>query len=62
MIISKSSPRGNAFYIMGSVKKLLLDTGRKDEWPEILRRMESGNYDNLCAVAEEVTHGSIQVR
>jgi len=61
MEIDKSSPDGNAFAIMGYVRRLLKDTGRYDEWPEVSERMKSGDYDNLCAVAEEVSHGSIRV-
>lgn len=61
MEIDKRSPDGNAFAVMGYVRRLLRDVGRLDEWPAIRERMQSGDYDNLCAVAEEVTHGSIRV-
>lgn len=61
MEIDKSSPQGNAFYILGAVSKLLKDVGREDEIPDVMKRMKSGDYENLCKVAEEVTHGSIKV-
>lgn len=60
MIIDRSSPDGNAFAIMGYVRTLLRAAGRADELPAVLERMQSGDYDNLCAVAEEVSFGSIQ--
>jgi len=58
-VINRRAPEGNAFAIMALVQRLLKDTGRKDEWPEVEQRMTSGDYDNLCQVAEEVSHGSI---
>jgi hypothetical protein len=61
MDIIKSSPDGNAWAIMGYVRRLFKEAGRMDEWPEVQKRMTSGDYDNLCQVAEEVTHGSIRV-
>lgn len=61
MDIDASSPQGNACSIMGVVQKLLKDAGRRDEWPAIQERMMAGDYRNLCAVAEEVTHGSVRV-
>ena len=61
MEIDSKSPDGNALVIMGYVRRLFQDTDQMDKWPEAEKRMKSGNYDNLCAVAEEVTYGSIKV-
>ncbi len=61
MEIDARSPDGNAFVIMGYVQSLLSEAGRKDEIPAVMERMRSGDYANLCAVAEEVTFGSITV-
>ncbi len=61
MEIDARSPDGNAFAIMGYVRRLLQDSGRMKGWPKAEERMYAGNYDNLCAVAEEVTYGSIRV-
>ena len=61
MEIDAKSPDGNAFAIMGYVHKLLKEVGRRDEWPEIQKQMMSGNYDNLCAIAEQVSYGAIVV-
>ena len=61
MKIHKDRPEGNAFYIMGVVHKLLKEVGREAEWPEIQKKMMSGDYENLCNVAKEATFGSIEV-
>lgn len=61
MKIYASRPEGNAFAVMGRVHELLSAVGRRDEWPAISERMISGDYANLCAVANEVTFGSIEV-
>ncbi len=61
MEIDAKSPQGNAMCIVAAVKTLLTEVGREDEWAEISDRMYSGDYNNLCDVAEEVTHGSIKV-
>jgi hypothetical protein len=61
MIIRKESPQGNAFGVMAAVHQLLKAVDRNDEWPEIQERMMSGDYENLCKIAKEVTFGSIEV-
>jgi len=61
MDIDAQSPGGNAMAIMGAVTRLLKEVGRRDECAAVQKRMMSGNYDNVCAVAEEVTNGSIRV-
>ena len=61
MEIDAKAPEGNAVFIMGAVRRLLADAGRADEIPGVTLRMKSGNYENLCKVAEEVTYGSITV-
>lgn len=59
MVINRKAPEGNAFVIMGYVKRLLEDSGRGKDWDAARKRMESGDYENLCKVASEVTYGSI---
>ena len=61
MDIDATSPMGNAFAIMGAVSHILREVGRAGEWPAIQSRMMEGGYDNLCAVAEEVTNGAVRV-
>lgn len=61
MKIDKSSPEGNAYFIMGQVHRLLKTVGREKEWPKAQKEMTSGNYENLCRVAKEITFGSIEV-
>tara|TARA_Y100000310_G_scaffold341331_1_gene440141 strand:+ start:75 stop:281 length:207 start_codon:yes stop_codon:yes gene_type:complete len=61
MEIDAKSPEGNAYAIMGYVQRLLKEVDRFVEWPAIQERMMSGDYDNLCDVAEEVTYGTIKV-
>ena len=61
MEIDARSPDGNAFVIMGYVRRLLRESGRSKEWPLIQTKMLSGDYENLCKVAEEATYGSIVV-
>lgn len=60
MIVDTRSPQGSAFQVMGLVGALLKQTGRNDEWPAIRERMMSGDYANLCAIATEVSFGSIE--
>lgn len=59
MEIDVSSPDGNSFVIMGYVICLLRDAGRGKEILGVLKRMQSGDYENVKKVAEEVTYGSI---
>lgn len=61
MTIRKDSPQGNAFGVMAAVHRLLKEVGRDNEWPKIQKRMMSGDYENLCAIAKGVTFGSIEV-
>ena len=61
MKIDAQSPNGNGLEIMGGFQQLLKDADRENEIENVMKRMMSGNYDNLCNVAEEVTHGSIKV-
>ena len=61
MKIYKNTPDANSVMVMALVRKLLIDVDRGSEWPAIEKRMRSGNYENLCAIAEEVTYGSIKV-
>jgi hypothetical protein len=60
IIIDTKGPNGNAWTIMGITHRYLKETGRDNEWSSIQKRMMSGNYEKLCAIAEEVTHGHIQ--
>lgn len=61
MKIYKDSPEGNAWVIMGYVSRLLKEAKRGDEWPDIQRKMMSGDYENLCKIAKEATFGSIEI-
>ena len=61
MKIPKDSPEANAFSVMAAVHQLLKAVDRNDEWPDIQKRMMSGDYENLCKTAKEVTFGSIEV-
>lgn len=61
MNIDASSSQGNTFSIMATVRRLLIDSGRADAWPDAEKRMMDGDYRNLCAVAEEVTFGCVRV-
>lgn len=60
MIIDCEAPEGNAFVIMGYVSQLLKAVGRKDEWPEVRKKMMAGDYKNLLKVAREATFDSIE--
>jgi hypothetical protein len=59
MEIDIRQPEGNAFAIMGVVRRYLRQTNQKDKIEEVLAEMMSGDYENLCEVAENVTHGAI---
>jgi len=58
--ISKSGPKGNAFYIMGETSRLLRAMGKtKQEIETIMQDMQSSNYTHLCEVAERESLGVI---
>lgn len=61
MEIDATTSDGNGGAIMGIVCTMLKQSGRRDEVKDVRRRMMSGDYDNLCDVAEEVSDGSIKV-
>jgi hypothetical protein len=61
MNISKSQPEGNAFNIMIQVRRYLFLAHKSDEWPDVEKEMQDGDYDTLCEVAERVTYGSIKI-
>lgn len=44
---------GNAFFILGTVKRALLKAGMKKESEEFLRKATSGDYDNRLRVVME---------
>lgn len=62
MIVDCKAPEGNAFVIMGLVMRLFKAAGREKDWPEISKKMMSGDYRNLLKVAEESTGGSIKFK
>ena len=63
IIIRTDRPEGNAFCIMATVRDVLRQLGRtKKEQDEAAERMRSGDYENLCVVAKEVTLGLVEVR
>ncbi len=51
VIIELSGESGNAFYILGMVKKCCDKTGQ--DWDAINKEMTSGDYNNLIAVVEK---------
>lgn len=59
MRINTSAPEGNVHCIMGIVDQMLRDTGQADRVEGVMARMRGGNYENACAVATEVSRGSI---
>ena len=46
--IDLTGPQGNAFYLIGYAKQLAKGTGK--DWPDIQKRMTSGDYENLLKV------------
>jgi hypothetical protein len=46
-------PSGNAFFILGQVKRSYDQLGRKGEWPAFLAAATAGDYDNLIATVLE---------
>ena len=61
MVIDPYSPDGNAFAIMGYVKKFLTLTNRLDEWPAVQMDMMKADYKHLCEVASSATGGVVTV-
>jgi hypothetical protein len=62
LMIDSTSSQGNAFFIIGMVKKILQEMGKsKIEIIEAVEKMQDGDYDNLCRVANEVTDGFVEV-
>ncbi len=44
---------GNAFFILGTVRRALLKAGMKEEADEFIREATSGDYENLLRVVME---------
>jgi hypothetical protein len=44
---------GNAFFILGTVRKALLKEGMEKEAKEFMEKATSGDYDNLLRVVME---------
>ena len=42
---------GNAFMVMGYVRRALIESGNKDKVAEYFSKAKSGNYDNLIIVS-----------
>lgn len=42
---------GNAFMVMGYVRRALIESGHGDKVAEYFAKAKSGNYDNLVAVS-----------
>jgi hypothetical protein len=48
MVIDLSGPQGNAFFLIGTAKKLWKQLGYdKEDVESNIKRMTSGDYDNL---------------
>lgn len=60
IVIDKSGPDGNAFAIMGHVKRTLRQLGKEDRWDEAQEAMMAGDYDHLCETATAMTDGVIE--
>jgi hypothetical protein len=54
--IDLTGPQGNAFYLLGTAKKLANQLGLNSN--EILNEMQSGDYENLIQVFDK-NFGSI---
>ncbi len=61
MKISAKASEGNAFAIMGSVRRWLQDNHRATDWPRVREEMKAKDYNHLCNTAELVTKGEIKV-
>lgn len=48
--IDLSSSQGNAFFLLGTAKRLCSQLGKN--WEEIEKEMTSGDYENLLSVLE----------
>ena len=53
IVINRETPEGNAYYIMGTVKRVLRDNGYQNLEREYVTKATSGNYNNLCNVSKE---------
>lgn len=51
IIIDLTGPQGNAFYLMGTAKKLANQLGLDSN--KILTQMKSGDYENLLQVFDK---------
>ncbi len=51
--IVKGPVNGNAFAVLGAVKKALKAAGQGDKVAEYMRRATAGDYNNLLAVSME---------
>ncbi|MGW8177971.1 MAG: hypothetical protein ACWGQW_04155 [bacterium] len=60
MEIDAKGPDGNAFAIMGYVRRIFREMGRKD-FNEVQAVMMSGNYEQLCEIAERETDGILTI-
>jgi len=49
--IDLTGPQGNAFYLLGTAKKLANQLGLDSD--EILNEMQSGDYENLIQVFDK---------
>ncbi len=55
-VIDLTGPGGNAFAIMAAARNLCRDLNRQGvekDWPSILERMKSSDYENLIKVFDE---------
>lgn len=51
--VVKGPVEGNAFAIMGAVRRALKQAGQGDKVAEYIKRALSGDFDNLLAVSLE---------
>lgn len=63
MIISKSSPAGNIFSILGTFKRLrdsLMGDIDVSEYDNLLKNYKNMTYDDILKKIEKITNGTIK--
>ena len=53
LTISRSAPEGNAFNILGQVRKLLIEAGKVEESETYFIEATAKDYENLIEVSKE---------
>jgi len=53
LTISRSAPEGNAFNILGQVRKILIEADMVEEAEEYFFKATATDYENLIEVSQE---------